>query len=184
VAGDKITPVAGKVPVPGPVVSHLADGVVVYSLVDTEELPHGVMFNYFVTATFDDGTVSGPSNFATITAVNDAPMANADSYTVNQGGSLAVAARGVLLNDTDDDSSLPSLTAIIERAPAHGVLVLNADGAFTYTPVASFAWTPLPTGRKTSPFQNLRQPSITVRTSRPRWSRSRFRSRMARLGIL
>ena len=39
------------------------------SFVDTEALPNGVKVIYFVIAEFDDGTRSGPSNFATITAV-------------------------------------------------------------------------------------------------------------------
>jgi hypothetical protein len=78
----------------------------------------------------------------------------------------------VLLNDTDDDSSLPWLTAIIERAPAHGVLVLNADGAFTYTPVASFSGVDTFTYRTkdTSPVSQRNLPatvSITVRDVTP-----------------
>ena len=39
------------------------------SFLDTEALPNGVKVTYFVIAEFDEGTRSGPSNFATITAV-------------------------------------------------------------------------------------------------------------------
>jgi hypothetical protein len=123
-------------------------GVVDYSVVDTHELPNA-NFTYFVVAEFvdDDGNpppLSGPSNFATILAVNDPPMAvkdppltNPDSYTINQGTTLNVVAPGVLANDTDVDSA--TLTAVRVTGPYSGnVVVLNANGSFTYTPKASF----------------------------------------------
>ena len=74
-----------------------------YTLVDLQELPNA-QFTYFVVAEFNDGpprTVSGPSNFVTILAVNDAPVAVNDpnasggSYTTDQGTALVVAAPGV-----------------------------------------------------------------------------------------
>lgn len=40
------------------------------SVVDTQELPNGGRFTYFVIAEFNDGIRSGPSNFATVTAVD------------------------------------------------------------------------------------------------------------------
>ncbi len=67
----------------------------------------------------------------TITPVNDPPVANNDSYTVAEGGTLTISAPGVLGNDTDPDS--PTLTASLVSGPAHGVLVLNADGSFSYS---------------------------------------------------
>jgi len=133
-----------------------AAGVVHYSLVDPEELPNGVRFKYYATATFTGGTVSGSSessNRDTVTAVNDAPVANpalpappaVDSYSVNQGASLTVPAtcggtlKGVLCNDTDDDSPATSLRAVLVSGPAAGnALTLNSNGSFTYTPAASF----------------------------------------------
>jgi VCBS repeat-containing protein len=67
----------------------------------------------------------------TITPVNDAPVANNDSYSVAEGGTLSPAAPGVLGNDTDVDS--PSLTAVLVSGPAHASsFSLNADGSFTY----------------------------------------------------
>ena len=84
------------------------------------------------------------SNIATVTigvtAVNDAPVANDDSYTVTEDGSLgASAASGVLSNDADVENS--SLTAVLVNGPGHGALSLNADGSFTYTPHANYAGT-------------------------------------------
>ena len=64
------------------------------NLIDNEELPNGVKFTYFVAAEFDDGpprTLSGPSNFATITAVNDPPAANADAFSTTEDTPLTIA---------------------------------------------------------------------------------------------
>jgi uncharacterized repeat protein (TIGR01451 family) len=75
----------------------------------------------------------------TINAVNDPPVANPDSYTVGQGGSLTPAAPGVLGNDTDVEGD--PLTAVWNSGPAHaapGGFNLSSDGSFTYTPEA--AW--------------------------------------------
>ena len=69
--------------------------------------------------------------------VNDAPVAGHDSYAVDQGTALNVAAPGVLGNDTDADGH--ALTAAQVSGPAQGTLVLNADGSFTYTPNAGFS---------------------------------------------
>ena len=82
----------------------------------------------------NDGLVD--SNIATVsisvTAVDDAPVAVDDAYTVDEGATLDVAAAlGVLSNDTDPEMS--PLTAIQVSAPSHGTLTLNADGSFSYT---------------------------------------------------
>jgi hypothetical protein len=111
------------------------------SLVDPEELPNGQAFTYWVKATFPDSTVSGPSNFATITAVNDAPVAINDSYTTVAGTALVLTPRGPLTNDTDVDSAAASLRAVLDGGPSFGSLVLSADGSLTYTPDAGFVGT-------------------------------------------
>jgi len=111
------------------------------TFVDTEELPNGVKFTYFVRAAFKDTKRSGPSNFATVTAINVAPTANADSYTVRKNRTLTIAARGVLANDTDTDSPGNPLRAVLLTGPSHGTLVFNANGSFTYNPANGFAGT-------------------------------------------
>jgi len=68
----------------------------------------------------------------TVTPVNDAPVANDDEYTTPKNTPRTVDMPGVLGNDTDVDST--TLTAIKVTDPAHGLLALNADGGFTYTP--------------------------------------------------
>src|SRR5205085_423177 len=79
--------------------------------------------------TLDSNTVTVTS---TVNAINDAPVAVADSYSTNEDTALTVAAPGVLGNDTDVDND--PLTAAVVSNPAHGSLTLNADGSFTYTP--------------------------------------------------
>jgi uncharacterized protein len=90
------------------------------------------------TYTAHDG--SADSNEATVSitvnAVNDAPVAVDDSYSMNEDTALTVAAPGVLANDTDVDSA--SLTAVLVAGPSHGTLTLNADGSFGYTPSANY----------------------------------------------
>lgn len=71
-----------------------------------------------------------------VSYVNDAPVANADEYASNNtGNTVAVAAPGVLANDSDVDGDAPLYAMIDGTAPAG--LVLNADGSFTYNGVAA-----------------------------------------------
>ena len=85
----------------------------------------------------NDGTAN--SNIVTvtitITPVNDAPVANPDSYDVNFHGTLNVAAPGVLGNDTDAEND--GLTAVLVTNATQGTLVLNGNGSFTYTHTGS-----------------------------------------------
>jgi len=71
-----------------------------------------------------------------VTAVNDTPVANNDSYTMSQGDVLAVAAAGVLANDTDVENH--ALTATKLTNPSHGTISFSANGGFTYTPDTNF----------------------------------------------
>jgi VCBS repeat-containing protein len=72
----------------------------------------------------------------TVNGTNDAPIAVDDAYTLEQNTSLTIAAPGVLGNDSDPEGDV--LTAIIASQPTRGVLALNTNGGFVYTPATNF----------------------------------------------
>ena len=72
----------------------------------------------------------------TVNPVNDKPIAADDAYQTAEDSPLAVAAPGVLGNDTDVDGD--TLVASLVAGPTHGQLQFGADGTFTYTPVANY----------------------------------------------
>lgn len=80
--------------------------------------------------------VSGPVFAQSLGPQCHAPDAVDDVYEVMEDHALAPAAPGVLLNDTDPSGE--TLTAAVVQDPANGVLVLNSDGSFTYTPNPAF----------------------------------------------
>jgi uncharacterized repeat protein (TIGR01451 family) len=84
---------------------------------------------------------SGNNGSATlnVVAANSPPVANPDTYSVNQNTILTLAAPGVLGNDTDPDGD--TLHAVLVTNAAHGNVVLSADGSFTYAPNPGFACT-------------------------------------------
>jgi sulfatase modifying factor 1 len=68
--------------------------------------------------------------------LNQAPAATGESYTTFISTTLNVVVPGVLANDTDPDGN--ALSALLVSGPAHGTLVLNANGSFTYKPVTAY----------------------------------------------
>ncbi|WP_443943537.1 Calx-beta domain-containing protein [Pedobacter sp. AW1-32] len=67
----------------------------------------------------------------TITPVNDAPTATAPAVTTPENTPV----NGVIsANDVDGDP----LSFTVTTAPAHGTVVLNADGTFTYVPATNY----------------------------------------------
>jgi 2',3'-cyclic-nucleotide 2'-phosphodiesterase (5'-nucleotidase family) len=156
VAGNLSVTTNEDVPVAIPLSASDPDGDPLTSAIVTAPL-HGVLSGTFPALTYtpapnyygsdsftfqvNDGTVN--SNLATvsITVLMDGnnPVAVDDAYSVNQGGTLVVAAPGVLTNDQEYD---PVHTAIsLFSGPSHGVVTLMIDGGFTYTPAAAFSGT-------------------------------------------
>ena len=86
-------------------------------------------------ATANNGSGNASVLLNTCTS-NTAPVAVPDSYSTNEDTTLNVSAPGVLGNDTDGEND--TLTAIMVAEPANGVVVLNADGSFSYTPNANY----------------------------------------------
>jgi hypothetical protein len=86
-------------------------------------------------------TLNGGSTatvFIKVLPVNDAPVANDDSYNTNEDTYLIInAANGVLSNDTDPEGD--ALTATLLTNPSHGTLVVfAANGRFRYMPNLNF----------------------------------------------
>jgi len=69
--------------------------------------------------------------------INTPPVAIGDAYSIGQGQSLTVPAKGVLTNDLDLDGDI--LTAVRVQPPSFGSVALAANGGFTYTPNAEYA---------------------------------------------
>jgi beta-glucanase (GH16 family) len=67
------------------------------------------------------------------------PVANNDSYSVNESDTLTVAAPGVLGNDTAAQGK--TLTASVLAEPTHGTLDMTSDGSFNYKPDDGFVGT-------------------------------------------
>jgi VCBS repeat-containing protein len=89
--------------------------------------------------TYTVGDGRGGSATATVTMevsapINLAPTTVADAISMLQGGvasTLVGGASSVLTNDTDPEAA--PLTAVLVSGPAHGSLVLNPNGTFSYT---------------------------------------------------
>ena len=64
------------------------------------------------------------------------PEAVADAYTTDEDTVLNVPAPGLLTNDTDTEALTVSTTPV--SGPSHGILQLNTDGSFAYTPDANY----------------------------------------------
>ena len=87
----------------------------------------------------DAQSASAPTT-VTITVTAGTPTAKADAYGDGAGHTLTVTANaGVLANDTDPNGLALTAALAPGGGPAHGVLTLNADGSFTYTPTKGFA---------------------------------------------
>ena len=104
----------------------------------------GNSFTYTMDEVAIDATCSGNQSSTatveiTVNSVNDAPTAKADSFFALKNETLNIAAPGVLSNDSDVDGD--SLTAVKVNNPTHGVVVLAADGSFSYTPNSNFTGT-------------------------------------------
>ena len=120
-----------------------SNGSVTNNSTDVSYTPAPLFFgsdSFTYTISDGHGGTSTATVHVTVNHVNHPPHANPDSYSVNQNTVLAVAAPGVLANDTDVDVG-DTLHAVLVSPTSHGSLTLHADGSFTYTPNPGFACT-------------------------------------------
>ncbi len=108
----------------------LEGGVVTYTP------PAGFVGTDTFAYTVEDSRGGTDTATVTVTVTNAVPVAGDDAYTTDAGVAVDVAVRG---NDVDPNGD--ALTVALVTAPAHGSLVLNADGTGRYTPAGGFAGT-------------------------------------------
>ena len=73
----------------------------------------------------------------TITIANRPPTANNDAYTTRQAAGFAIAAPGLLANDTDADPGHELRVTAIDTTGITGEVTWDADGSFTYVPTTA-----------------------------------------------
>jgi hypothetical protein len=100
----------------------------------------------------------------TVTPVNDPPLALEDAYGLAVGTTLTVAAPGALTNDTDVDGPSP-LSALLVSGPTHGLLNLNPNGAFSYTPTNYYIGTDSFSYRANDGLANSSPATVTLTVS-------------------
>ena len=91
-----------------------------------------------MTFTVSDGTLNASElTNITVNEVYEAPVANLDSGTVDQGDAVTINLTG---NDTDADGTVNVDSIAIVAGPSNGVVDVHVDGTgtVTYTPNADF----------------------------------------------
>ncbi|MEM7312531.1 MAG: Ig-like domain-containing protein [Planctomycetota bacterium] len=86
-------------------------------------------FDFFV----DDrsGSTTSSTFNISIAPANDNPVAQENTYSLSEGGTINVSGiNGILTNDSDVDGD--PLTVELVSGPIHGSLTLNPDGSFEY----------------------------------------------------
>ncbi|MCF7484910.1 tandem-95 repeat protein [Vibrio sp. A2-1] len=84
-----------------------------------------------------DGTETVDANIdVTVTDVNDAPVAGATSYQMNEDGTITLSPEQLIANSSDVDGEV-SLDSVSYSGP-DGILVQNQDGSVTFAPNENF----------------------------------------------
>jgi autotransporter-associated beta strand protein len=123
--------------------------------------PAGSAGSVHMTVTTPYGT-SATSSADTFTYVA-APTAVPDSYTVIQDATLTLPAPGVLANDTAPQGY--ALTATLLTEPANGILSLDSDGSFTYTPNSGYLGPDSFTYMATNGYANSAAATVSITVS-------------------
>jgi hypothetical protein len=120
--------------------------------------------------TFTFPQFSGP---ATVTALGgpgtntivSSPISTNDVYATSFNTPLAIAAPGVLANDTANGGG--AMTAALVATASNGVVVLNADGSFVYTPASNFVGSDSFTYRASNSIGAGNVASVTIAVNAP-----------------
>ncbi len=107
----------------------------------------------------NDGKVNSEPDTVTMT-VKAVPVAIDDTYHLAENSLLNIPLPGILTNDQDADGD--PLTALLMTGPANGILTLNPDGSFIYTPDAHFNGTDRFTYRAKDSFQESNTAMVTL----------------------
>lgn len=117
----------------------LDNGTVTYT-------PPSASFNGGDTFTYTLSDGAGGTATGTVTvdvgAINDAPIAVADSATAFTGVPTTIQVADLLANDSpgpaNESSQTLSIVAVTATSNTNGTVVLNGDGTITYTPADGF----------------------------------------------
>ncbi len=131
--GDTLVVDAVTQPANGSVVVD-ADGTVTYT--PNPDFNGTDTFTY--TVCDPDGLCDTATVTVTVDPVNDAPVANDDADSTEQGFAVTVP---VLNNDLDVDDGIDSGSVTVTTTPGNGTAVVEADGTITYTPALDFTGT-------------------------------------------
>ncbi|MFK8031357.1 MAG: Ig-like domain-containing protein, partial [Gammaproteobacteria bacterium] len=105
-----------------------SSGLITYT---PEDLYNGNdSFSYTVTDV-DGGTSNAALVSITVESVNNAPLANNDSFSTSEDVAVVV---NPVVNDSDVDGTLNVSQLVIVEGPALGTLENNGDGTLTFTP--------------------------------------------------
>ena len=115
-------------------------------------------FTYKANDGYDNSNIATVS--ITINPVNDAPVAFDNSYSVNENIVLNVIAPGVLGNDNDLEGD--TLNAVLVDSTTNGILALNGDGSFNYTPDLDFNGTDSFTYKANDGYVDSGEATVTI----------------------
>ena len=92
------------------------------------------------TVTDPEGAKASKTALFTVIAVNDPPVASAQTYMTQEGEELKVSAsEGLMSGVTDADGEKPVSVQLVQK-PRNGKINLNErDGSFTYMPNKGFS---------------------------------------------
>ncbi|WP_421939882.1 Calx-beta domain-containing protein [Pedobacter sp.] len=124
--GDPLTFTVTTAPANGTVTVN-ADGTYTY----TPNANYNGTDVFTVTVSDGKGGTTTVTINVTVTPVNDAPVATAPAIATPQNAPVNGT---VTANDVDGDA----LSFTLTTPPAHGTVVVNADGTYTYTPTPGF----------------------------------------------